>query len=281
MATIRETAIKILDEIKPKLPIGSNDKSPDKKLDFTRYTGYTQTQLETLWAGGSGLTTCNEFVNWYSGELARRLGKTSISLGNFSTEGWLAKNGKHHAWVRPTEGAMPLPGDIYRPVSFHMGVAYSCASPGDFVSIDSGQGGPKAKQDIIKMVTRPFAVNNFIGWVDIEALFTDPVVHPIPSWLVGWWEISLNKSKSWYFFNSDYTVTKSLMPPAKGSTLPAGGEKIKFSIEFNSIFILSWPKKTKFGETYVVEKFGPKPFAGNDKMDGERDGVANLTAIKQ
>ena len=141
---------------------------------------------------------------------------------------------------------------------------------------------PKAGQDIIKKLDRPFDRNNFIGWVDIEALYgKEAPAHPIPPWLVGWWEVGQANAKAWYFFNSDYTVTKSKVPPPKGSTLPMAGETIKFAIEFGSIFVLSWPVKTKFGETYVVEKLSPRPFAGNDTTEGDRDGVARLTATKK
>ncbi|HEX2237192.1 MAG TPA: hypothetical protein VHJ19_02285, partial [Gammaproteobacteria bacterium] len=71
MATIRETAIAILDEVKRFVPIGSNS----KPKEFTQYTGWTQARLKEEWAGGSQVTCCNAFVGWYSTELARRLGK--------------------------------------------------------------------------------------------------------------------------------------------------------------------------------------------------------------
>src|SRR5690606_18465673 len=102
------------------VPIGSNS----KPKEFTQYTGWTQARLKEEWAGGSQITCCNAFVGWYSTELARRLGKKELSLGNFSMEGWLAANRKHHAWVSARPGFQPFPGDIYRPHSFHMGVAY-------------------------------------------------------------------------------------------------------------------------------------------------------------
>lgn len=275
MADIRATAIAILNEVKVKAPIGSRD----KPADFTKYTGYTQDQLTKLWAGGSQLTCCNEFVSWYSRELATQLKSPVIPLGNFSTEGWLAANRKHHAWVRPREGAKPFPGDIYRPVSFHMGVVYSCEDPGTLTSIDAGQGGPLAKQDIIKQLDRPFVVGNFQGWVDIEALFTDAPVHPVPQWLPGWWEVTIRQTKSWYYFGADYTVTRTKLKPASFQTpaLAGAGQKINYLIEFGSIFILSWPTQ---GGHYEVETFGPRPFGGDSSMDGERDHSVNMSAAK-
>ena len=89
--SVREHAVDILNEVSGKLPIGSNE----KQAEFTAYTGYTQKMLTTLWESGSGLTCCNEFVSWYSKELAKRLEKPVLPLGNFSTEGWLAANRQH------------------------------------------------------------------------------------------------------------------------------------------------------------------------------------------
>lgn len=272
---VRTTAIAILNEVKAKLPIGSKNKPEE----FKKYTdGWTQEQLKVRWARGSQLTCCNEFVGWYSKELARRLGKPILGLGNFSTEGWLAANRKHHAWVLPRTGAKPFPGDIYRPRSFHMGVVYSCCVDGDaFYSIDAGQGGPHSGQDIIDLKNRPFDVSRFLGWIDIEALFRPAPVHPVPHWLPGWWEVTNKKRKLWYYFASDYTVTRTNLKPRNALQPALSREKVKFSIEFGNIFVFSWPKK---GGHYDVEKFSPRPFAGTKVMDGDRNSFEDMSAAK-
>src|SRR5207249_11751604 len=162
------------------------------------------------WAKGGMLTCCNEFVGWY----AARLGSQKY-LGRFDLETFLPSNGKAQSWVKSNEDARPEYGDICRHTAFHVGIALDF--DGDiWTHVDAGQGGPNAGHDIIKR-TRGSALYDYKklqGWINIERYF-DPTAQtvPVPSWLLGWWNITWRGQTYYYYFDGNYQVKWTRIVP--------------------------------------------------------------------
>ena len=154
---------------------------------FTKLTGATQAALESNWSKGGIWTTCNEFVGHYGATLGSK-----DYLGRFDIDAQLKKLGKSIAWAPRTDDSRPKYGDIFlvrSATSLHMGISLNFE--GDiWNTAESGQGGPKAKCDIIKRKRGNYADRNHIGWVDLELYFdTTAQLSPVPEWLAGWWKV--------------------------------------------------------------------------------------------
>lgn len=174
---------------------------------FRKYTGTEHLTLLLNWRDGGILTTCNAFV----GLAGREMGARGINLGQFPIETTLKGSGKGHAWIPANSGKRPLYGDVFRPVSFHMGVSLDFVGP-MWNTVESGQGGPASGFDIVKRKQGSWNPASLQGWVDIE-LFNDP--RPaVPDWLPGWWAMYGEKKNYLYYFECYHNAFKLDMPSA-------------------------------------------------------------------
>src|SRR5262249_17945676 len=147
---------------------------------FTKLTGWTQESLQERWkkedvpkkarrdAGNNDMTglatttTCNEFV----GKLSAAIG-SPVYLGQFPIEQELKKGGLGDAWIPAKSGKRPGCGDVFRPISYHMGVSLKFVGD-QWHTVESGQGGPGQDYtkgfDIIRRKQRPWDPSKLQGW---------------------------------------------------------------------------------------------------------------------
>ena len=242
---------------------------------FTRLTGATQAALEKNWAAGGYWTTCNEFVGHY----ARAALKSKDYLGRFDLDTYLKKVGKGHAWVPRAKDVWPKYGDVFliRDAK-HLHVGISLDFDGDvWNTVESGQGGPKMKCDVIKRLERDYDASAHIGWVDL-AVYLDPAnqSHPVPGWLLGWWEVTWRSQTFFYYFDNKFHVKwtehrplDTLRPP-----LMAGGTGA-FGVEGTSGVTIRW------GATGTVERFGRLPTTTDDvQMAGTWNDLERISAVQ-
>ncbi len=269
---IRERAEDYL-KVVPALGMQITSNGPTALL-FTKLTGATQAALEKNWNGGGIWTTCNEFVGHYG----RALGSKDY-LGRFDIDAYLKKVGKGHAWVPRTDDTRPRYGDVFlirSSSSLHMGI--SLDFEGDkWNTVESGQGGPKAKCDIIKRKQCNYDDSKHIGWVDLE-LYFDPATQlvPVPDWLVGWWKVIWRAQAYYYYFDRNRQVkwtqnlpSNTLQPPMIASDTGS------FAVEGVYAVTIRW------GATGSVEKLGRLPTTTDDlQIGGTHNGTERLTAVK-
>ena len=266
---IRERAKQILSAVPP-LGQQINSDGPTAAL-FTKLTGgVTHERLVKNWENGGIMTTCNEFVGWFG----RALGSKDY-LGRFDIETHLAKVGKGLAWVPAGSDARPKYGDIFRPTSFHMGI--SLDFEGDtWNTVESGQGGPKAKRDIIKRKQTTYDASKLQGWVDLELYFGFAAqVGPVPEWLVGWWNVTWRGQTYYYYFDRNRLAKWTQVQPQDTSQPPlVARDTGNFAVEgLNSV-------TTRWGATGSVEKFSRVPETDDQKMGGTWNGTEPLSAAK-
>jgi hypothetical protein len=241
---------------------------------FTKLTGVTQATLEANWANGGIMTTCNEFVGHYG----KALGSKDY-LGRFDIDAYLKKVGKGHAWAPRTADARPKYGDVFLlrdAKHLHMGV--SLDFEGDqWNTVESGQGGPKMKCDVIKRKQQDYNGCVHIGWVDLELYFdAASQLGAVPDWLVGWWTVTWRGQTYYYYFDRNRQVKWTQGPPDDASKPPpVCRDTGSFGVEGAAAVTVRW------GGTGSVEKFGLLPAATAElQMGGTWNGTEPLTAVK-
>lgn len=201
---------------------------------FKDYTGRHHYDLMKNWSTGGMMTTCNEFV----GKCSFAMG-SKLNLGRFDLKDFLQTSGKGHAWVPANSGKRPEYGDIFRPVKFHMGVSLGFEGD-DWLTVESGQGGPSTGFDIIKRKRQKFDPNSLQGWCNMK-VFLDP--RPAtPDWLKGTWLIYWIDKIYTYHFNETYEAFYyPWIPPGNDprTAIPTDTGKVDF-IGSSDTFNLTW-----------------------------------------
>ncbi|CAN5293066.1 hypothetical protein BH10ACI1_BH10ACI1_01130 [soil metagenome] len=237
---------------------------------FMKYTGTSHLTLVKNWAGGGIMTTCNGFV----GNCGKAMGAKDF-LGQFELEELLRKIGKKHAWVPATGGKLPGYGDIFRPVSFHMGV--SLGVEGDtWLTVESGQGGPKSGFDIIKRKQHKFEPSSILGWCDMK-LYLDPRP-PIPDWLVGMWVIYCGDKTYSYQINQYYEASYFLQTPVGGSQNAVPFDTGTVSFQGSDDFSITWSNEGGV-EKFKYDRWESFP-AIMEKMNGTSNRGEPLKGIR-
>lgn len=272
MADIRNRAREILSAVP--LPPGQINSDGATAALFTKMTGMTHSYLQSEWAKGSKLTSCNAFTGWF----ARELGSEKY-LGRFDLDTYLPKIGKEHAWVKSTPDVRPKFGDICRHRHFHVGV--SLDFEGDVWNrCDGGQGGKNAGRDIIKRIrgTQAYDHTKLIGWIDIELYFgagaqPSTQTSPVPEWLVGWWKVMWRSQAYYYYFDRNHQAKWTQVVPQKTSQPPASARDTgKVSVESSAAFSVRW------NNTGTVEKFSR--VGTKNEMKGTWKGLEPMSGTK-
>ena len=296
MEDIRKLAKDILAEVPVKGQITSNRDTAEL---FSRLTnGVTQKALEKNWAGvpkkeiAPGVwtaevkpgkwTTCNEFAGWYATTLRTRVAGTkapAVFLGRFDLDTYLQTIGMGHAWVKSTADVWPRYGDICRHVFdknnkpiFHQGISL------DFTGelwnhVDSGQGGPIAKCDIIKRTygDTPYRHTWLQGWVDIELYYgSAPQTGDVPGWLLGWWEVAWRSQSYYYYFYPNRTAKWTRLRPRDAISLPlVADDSGPFTVDDREVTV-RW-------STGTVERY-TRDVVSDSKMQGTWNSTEQITA---
>jgi hypothetical protein len=235
MGAVRDKAKAFLDQLPANVPVTSNGGTAAL---FTKLTGSSHEWLQARWKiedvakakaraegkttkGLPTTTTCNGFV----GQLGAAI-KSPIALGQFDIEKKLKAAGLGDAWVPASSGARPGYGDVFKPVSFHMGVSL------DFVgdlwnTAESGQGGPgvnyTAGFDIVKRKQAPWNPASLEGWVDIEILMK--IAQKAPKWMIGWWRFEIGTTKEFVYLPERGAARAFTAAPANTKLPPPAGGK--------------------------------------------------------
>jgi hypothetical protein len=141
--------------------------------------------------------------------------------------------------------------------------------------VESGQGGPKAKRDIIKRKQTTFDASKLQGWVDLELYFGSAAqVGPVPEWLIGWWKVIWRGQTYYYYFDRNRLAKWTQVQPQDTSQPPlVARDTGNFAVEgLNSV-------TTRWGATGSVEKFSRVPET-DDQMGGTWNGTEPLSAAK-
>ncbi len=239
---------------------------------FKKYTETTHTTLVKSWASGGKLTTCNGFA----GICGRVMGST-VFLANFELEELLKKNGKGHAWVEADRGQRPGPGDIFRSIGgMHLGVSLGIDNDNNWLTVESGQGGPSSGFDAVMRLKRQYQPGMLRGWCDMRAYF-DPLP-PLPGWAIGTWVIYCGNDTFYYKFNKYHEavqypwkpigVTQNSNPVDKGVVEYLGVDTIS----------VTWEKEGGV-ETFKYDRFDS--FSGlNEKMSGTSSTGETLKGVR-
>ena len=274
---IRGTAETILEPIREKCPIRSkpvSGKLVGEDLYF-KYTGYHHdVHLQPDWDAGGYKTGCNAFVGWYS-----RAIKTGMNFGGFDFEGPLRKLGKQHAWVRSSSGYQPQYGDICMHDKdakgkdiVHTSVSLGVAD-GTWKRLNAGQGGPASGADIIAVSSGPWSSTLLKGWVDIDSLV--PAPQPVPSWVLGWWEVTFKGDTYYYYLDLKQQAKWSEYQPRDTMTpmLATDGGTGAFTATNHGEVTVRWRSGT-------VEKFNRAMVGSGDTMQGTSNGRDPISAEK-
>jgi hypothetical protein len=244
-------------EFTEKLEKDKNFTLPTNPL-FQKYTGLTQLGLVKSWAKGGLLTSCNSFV----GQCGIAMGAKQF-LGVFELEDFLRKNNKAHAWVPADSGKRPGYGDVFRPVSYHMGISLGF-DDGTWLTVEGGQGGPKRGCDSVKRKRPKFDPADLQGWCDIR-LYLDPR-GPVPDWLVGTWVVYCGNDTYTYHFNQYYDCSyypfKTLGGPEKTTPMDTG----TVAFQGGDSFTVTWSKEGGI-ERFTYDRFNSFPGI-MEKMNG-------------
>lgn len=235
---------------------------------FTKLTGTSHARMQKDWDNGGIMTACNGFV----GTIGNQLGSKEF-LGQFEIEKVLKKIGKGEAWVPSTAGVRPKYGDIFVRKGLHMGI--SLDFEGDvWNTVEAGQGGPKAKRDILMRKKTKYDASALQGWVDIELYFAGPK-SPMPDWLLGWWEVTWRNQPYYYFFDRNHKVqwTRNLLRSTSQPPLTAD-DTGSVTIEDPSRVVITW------GKTRSVEKLTKVYVTTAETMDGKWNDKETLKAVK-
>ncbi len=290
MATIRDKAQKLLEQIPDEV------QSKRDATEFSRLTkGMTHTQLQTEWENTKQThtlrTVCIDFVVWYAGEMGIDM-MSSIPAkardpkvdGYFALQQTLKKAGKGHAWVSAAQGGSPQCGDILRHKAFHVDVAFGYEK-GVLVRVAGGQSWhPRPTDDVsqefdnIKRVRGkgPYNPNQGVleGWLDLER-YLEPPPAPIPTWVVGWWEVTWRGAGYYYYLGPDGSARWTQTPPAL-ATPPApaksGPRRGSLTFAFPSSVTIRW------FDSGSVEVFTRDPNA--NEMTGQWNGGERIEASK-
>ncbi len=237
-------------EFKKKLEDPAFTKTVKTDPLFLKYTRTEHLTLIKNWANGGIMTTCNGLVGLCGAAMGAR-----EFLGQFELEALLRKGGKGHAWVPADSGKRPGYGDVFRPVSYHMGVSLGFDGD-DWLTVESGQGGSKMGFDVIKRKTHKFIPSHLLGWCDIR-LYLDPRP-PVPDWLVGTWVIYCGKDVYSYIINQYYDVAyypwKMIGGPQKAVPMDTG----TVSFQGSDAFTVTWSKEGG-AERFKYERFDSFP----------------------
>jgi len=217
----RARVIELLKEVAGRIPISSNDFPPDGK-GFDYYTGPAASpnwnkdhpdnqinnwkqRFEYDWPRGVITTGCNSFA----GQIIKLAGGPSI--GGMDLRASLDGAGVPFAWIPANSGKKPQSGDVLDFGGQHIGMTY--LTDDSFRHIDGGQGGPGTGYDIIKYGMAPFSAVR--GWADVDLMFgSAPPDSTAPAWLAGWWTLTWQGTRYWYFFGGGGFVQYQKVAPA-------------------------------------------------------------------
>lgn len=288
MAAIREKASKVLS------PITDEVQSKRDAAEFSRLTnGMTHDQLQKQWENTKQThtlrTVCIDFVGWYAGQMGIDM-MSSIPAkardpkldGYFALEQTLKKSGKGHAWVSAAQGGRPQCGDILRHKVFHVDVAFGYED-GVLVRIAGGQSRhPRPTNDVSKEFDNVKRVRgnglynsgDLEGWLDLERYFEPPPA-PIPTWVVGWWEVTWRGAGYYYYLGPDGSARWTQTPPTLRTPPPpfkSGPQmgRLTFAVP-NSVTI-------RWFDSGSVEVFTRDPNA--NEMTGKWNGSERIEASK-
>jgi hypothetical protein len=255
MVDVRQKAREFLDQLPPNVNVTSNGSTAAL---FTKLTGSSHEWLQARWAiedeakalrraegkstkGLPTTTTCNGLV----GQLGIAIG-SPIALGQFDIEQKLKAAGMGEAWIPAASGKKPGYGDVFRPVSFHMGVSLDFVGNDTWNTAEAGQGGPgdhyATAFDIVKRKQQPWNPANLQGWVDIEILLK--VGQKAPKWMIGWWRFEVGATKEFVWLPERGSVRAFTMAPASAKQAPpaAGGKTGEKSHEGDGLSVaIAWP----------------------------------------
>jgi hypothetical protein len=253
--------------------IASNIKDQEQK--FQRLTGFSQSGLEGKWKTDPGYSTCGDFVGHY----CTALGLRWISLlSTNNPKAYCESIGKGIAWIPRDTGLQPRIGDVFKQVfpplvKNHTGISVACDG-NTWWTAEGGQGKPPT-YDSVKQTKKNNLNNGVQGWVDIElwAEVTEMPPVQVPKWLVGFWEVTWQGWKYYYFFGTDrqaaYTDRPALAPDLPFMNVGRG----RFAVTLREVIVLWY-------DTGAVERFRIVPGV-TDKMVGYLNGTADqLTAVK-
>ena len=146
-----------------------------------------------------------------------------------------------------------------------------------WITVESGQGGPKSGCDIIKRKQGSYESRTHIGWVDID-LYFDPATQSAvpPAWLLGWWVVYWRTSTYYYYFDRARKVrwssdepTDILAPMSSASDVGSYGVVGQHGVTI------------RWSATGSIEKMGISPTTDDSlQMVGTWNGQERLTAVK-
>lgn len=206
-------------------------------------------------------TCCNEFA----GHIVRMVGGPYI--GGMGLRSSLDGAGAAYAWVEGGPGAKPKKGDILQ-FDSHIGVAYDFQQ-GILRHIDAGQGGPNRGFDEINFVVG----GNLLGYADMDKVLNKGTSPPAaPSWLAGWWTLTWQGTRYWYYFGkgglAQYQKVKPRNLKGPGENVwDAGAYLMRGGSEFN----------IKWRQTGSTEEWKQ---TSDTTMTGVYNGQETLSATK-
>lgn len=283
----RARVIELLDEVNRKIPIKSNVFPPDGR-GFDFFTGPPtspgwnqahpnekpitnwQERFEHDWPKGIITTGCNSFA----GQIIRLAGGPGI--GGMDLRASLDGVGRPAAWIPAGGKAMPKNGDVLDFGGQHIGMTYN-PNPADssFRHIDGGQGGPGTGSppghDVIQYGQAPFSAVR--GWADVDLLFGAAAADSTaPDWLAGWWTLTWQGTKYWYYFGGGGFVQYQKFPPDKK-------QLSQFQKHDAGSFTMTGPNSctVKWRITGSVEKWTQESAT---KMNGTLNNTEPMTATR-
>jgi hypothetical protein len=252
MVDVRAKARTFLDQLPADVPVTSNGSTGAL---FTTLTGSSHNWLQERWKaediekakrrnavppqstkGLPTTTTCNGLA----GQVGIAIG-SPIALGQFDIEKKLKDAGMGDAWIPASSGKRPGYGDVFRPLTFHIGVSL------DFVgdlwnTAESGQGGPGVDYtkgfDIVKRKQQTWDPSKLQGWVDIEILMK--LGRKAPKWLIGWWRFEVGPTKEFVYLPERGSARGFTTAPASRNPPTADGKAGEMTLEGDDIAI-AWP----------------------------------------
>jgi hypothetical protein len=213
-------------------------------------------------------TGCNQFA----GQIVRLAGGPYV--GGLNLRASLDGAGVPFAWVPGGSGATSKTGDVLDFGGEHIGMTYNNPD-GSFRHIDGGQGGPGMGFDMIAYGMAPFSA--VIGWADMDLVFgAGPPDSSAPAWLAGWWTLSWQGTKYWYYFGAGGFAQYQKVPPASPKQAPS-----QFQKHDAGTFTMNGADSctVKWRITGSVEKW-TRDSGSNSKMTGIYNNSETLYATK-
>jgi hypothetical protein len=153
--------------------VSSNHADPGKRRAFLRYTGLDQATLESWWARGKNLTSCNGFAGIYANAVvpAPKPGRTR-NFGMFDLARACQLYGAPEAWIKQRDrpSARPRYGDIVKWNRLHVSVSLDMRGAQWHVA-EGGQGGSRSGYDAVRRHWRTYQLAEIEGWVSLVTLF--------------------------------------------------------------------------------------------------------------